>query len=50
VTHHTIAIHHVGQVLQGAERRGVATAPLLQRAGIPEALMEAPLARVSQEQ
>jgi len=50
VTHHTIAIHHVEQVLQGAKRRGVATAPMLQRAGIPEALMEAPLARVSQEQ
>jgi AraC-like DNA-binding protein len=50
VTHHTIAIHHVGQVLQGAERRGVATAPLLQRAGISPALMDAPLARVSQDQ
>ena len=50
MTHHTIAIHHVEQVLQGARRRGVATGPLLQRAGIPEALMEAPLARVSQEQ
>jgi len=50
VTHHTIAIHHVEQVLQGARRRGVATGPLLQRAGIPEALMEAPLARVTQEQ
>lgn len=50
MTHHTIAIHHVEQVLQGAKRRGVATGPLLQRAGIPEALMEAPLARVSQEQ
>ena len=50
MTHHTIAIHHVGQVLQGVERRGVATAPLLQRAGIPQALMDAPLARVSQEQ
>ena len=50
MTHHTIAIHHVEQVLQGTERRGVATAPLLQRAGISPALMEAPLARVSQEQ
>ena len=50
MTHHTIAIHHVEQVLQGARRRGVATEPMLQRAGIPEALMEAPLARVSQEQ
>ena len=50
VTHHTIAIHHVEQVLQGPRRRGVATGPLLRRAGIPEALMEAPLARVSQEQ
>ena len=50
MTSHTIAIHHVEQVLQGAVRRGVATGPLLQRAGIPAALMEAPLARVSQEQ
>jgi AraC-like DNA-binding protein len=50
VTHHTIAIHHVAQVLQGTERRGVATAPLLQRAGISTALLDAPLARVSQEQ
>ncbi|MFL6664320.1 MAG: AraC family transcriptional regulator [Rhizobacter sp.] len=50
MTLHTIAIHHVEQVLQGAERRGVATAPLLQRAGISAALMDAPLARVSQEQ
>jgi AraC-like DNA-binding protein len=50
VTHHTIAIHHVVQVLQGTERRGVASAPLLQRAGISEALLDAPLARVSQEQ
>jgi len=50
VTHHTIAIHHVEQVLQGARRRDVPTAPLLRRAGIPEALMEAPLARVSQDQ
>jgi hypothetical protein len=50
VTSHTIAIHHVEQVLQGAERRGMPTAPMLRRAGIPPALMEAPLARVSQEQ
>ncbi len=50
MTYHTIAIHHVVQVLQGAERRGVDTAPLLQRAGISPALMAAPLARVSQEQ
>jgi AraC-like DNA-binding protein len=50
VTQHTIAIHHVGQLLQGAERRGIATAPLMQRAGIPAALMEAPHARVSQDQ
>ena len=50
MTHHTIAIHHVVQVLQGTERRGVASAPLLQRAGISDALLDAPLARVSQEQ
>ena len=50
MTQHTIAIHHVAQVLQGTERRGVASGPLLQRAGISAALLEAPLARVSQEQ
>ncbi|HWH82840.1 MAG TPA: AraC family transcriptional regulator [Burkholderiaceae bacterium] len=50
MTHHTIAVHHVVQVLQGTERRGVASAALLQRAGISAALLEAPLARVSQEQ
>ena len=50
MTRHTIAIHHVEQVLQGARRRGVAIAPLLRRAGISPALLEAPLARVSQEQ
>ena len=50
MTHHTIAIHHVEQILQGPERRGIRTGPLLQRAGISPALMDAPLARVSQEQ
>lgn len=47
---HTVPIHHVEQALQGAVRRGLPTEPLLLRAGIPPALLEAPLARVSQAQ
>jgi len=50
VAQHTVSIHHVEQALQGAVRRGLATEPLLLRAGIPPALLEAPLARVSQAQ
>lgn len=47
---HTVAIYHVEQALQGALRRGVPVAPLLERAGVPPALLDAPLARVSQAQ
>ncbi|MCW5657606.1 MAG: AraC family transcriptional regulator ligand-binding domain-containing protein [Burkholderiaceae bacterium] len=47
---HTVAIFHVEQALQGALRRGVAAGPLLERAGISPALLDAPLARVSQAQ
>ena len=50
LTQHTIAIHQVEQILQGARRRGLAIEPLLTRAGISMALLEAPLARVSQLQ
>ncbi|MBI5718238.1 MAG: AraC family transcriptional regulator [Burkholderiales bacterium] len=50
MAHHTVSIHHVEQILNGAARRGLAAAALLQRAGISEALLEAPLARVSQAQ
>jgi AraC-like DNA-binding protein len=50
VAEHTVAIFHVEQALQGALRRGIAAAPLLERAGIAPALLDAPLARVSQAQ
>ena len=47
VTQHTVAITQVRQILQGVQGRGIDPAPLLQRAGIPAALLESPLARVS---
>jgi AraC-like DNA-binding protein len=50
VAEHTVSIYHVEQALQGALRRGLAVEAVLQRAGIPAALLDAPLARVSQVQ
>jgi AraC-like DNA-binding protein len=50
VVQHTVSVHHVEQALQGARRRGLDAEPLLKRAGIPAALLEAPMARVSQAQ
>jgi AraC-like DNA-binding protein len=50
VTRHTVAIQQVRLVLQGARHQGRPVAPLLLRAGIPPALLESPLARVSQAQ
>ncbi len=50
VTQHTVAVQQVRLILQGAQHQGCAVAPLLQRAGIPPALLESPLARVSQAQ
>lgn len=50
MTHHTIAIEHVHNVLQGARRHGVDVAALLERAGIAPALLDAPMARVAQPQ
>jgi AraC-like DNA-binding protein len=47
VTQHTVAITQVRQILQGVRRQGHDITPLLQRAGIPAALLESPLARVS---
>lgn len=49
-TRHTVAVQQVRQVLQGARHRGLALPPLLARAGIPEVLLESPVARVSQAQ
>jgi len=50
MTQHTVAVQQVRLILQGARHQGRATAPLLLRAGIPPALLESPLARVSQAQ
>lgn len=47
---HTVAIQQVNRVLDGARHRGLPLAPLLERAGIAEALLASPLARVSQQQ
>ncbi len=49
-THHTIAIQQVEQILLGARARGARIEALLQRAGIPPALLESPLSRVTQAQ
>jgi len=50
VTHPTIAIQQVEQILLGAQGRGAALQPLLHRAGISPALLESPLSRVTQAQ
>lgn len=50
MTEHTVAIQQVQHILQGVRQRGLDVAPLLQRAGISPALLDAPLARVSQAQ
>ena len=47
VTQHTVAIAQVQQILQGVVRQGRDVWPLLNAAGIPPALLAAPLARVS---
>lgn len=47
---HTIAIAQVVQILQGPRARGMDCAALLLRAGITPALLESPLARVTQAQ
>jgi len=50
VPQHTVALAQVRLVMQGARARGLAAEPLLRRAGIAPALLDAPLARVSQAQ
>ncbi len=47
---HTVAIQQVQHILLGARHRGVAVEPLLAAAGIAPALLDAPLARISQRQ
>lgn len=49
-TSRTVPIFQVGQVLSGAERRGVDAGEMLARAQIPAALLGAPLSRVSIDQ
>jgi len=49
-SHHTVAIQQVHSIVLGARLRGLDIAPLLARAGIAPALLESPLARVSQQQ
>ena len=49
-TTHTVAIQQVQSILLGAQHRGLAIPPLLARAGIAPALLDSPLARVSQAQ
>ncbi|MFD3535445.1 AraC family transcriptional regulator [Streptomyces sp. NPDC058664] len=46
----SVSAHHVRAVLLGAERRGLASGPLLARAGLPASIVEQPRARVSAEQ
>jgi AraC-like DNA-binding protein len=50
MTQHTVAVQQVRSIVQGARHQGLDVPALLQRAGIPPALLEAPLARVSQAQ
>jgi AraC-like DNA-binding protein len=47
---HTIAIQQVHGILQGAQHRGLPVEPLLLQAGIAPALLDSPLARISQGQ
>lgn len=49
-TQHTVAMAQVRRVMEGAQARGLALAPLLARAGIAPTLLDSPLARVSQQQ
>lgn len=50
ITHHTIAIAQVLQILQGVRLRGLDVDAIVQRAGISPALLDSPLSRVTQGQ
>ena len=50
VTHNTIAIIQVHQILQGAREQGRDIDAILRRCDISPALLESPLSRVSQTQ
>jgi len=49
-TRHTVAIQQVHGILMGLQHRGLPAAPVLERAGIAPALLESPLARITQPQ
>jgi AraC-like DNA-binding protein len=49
-TQHTVGIQQVQNILKGAVHHKLDVAPLLAQAGIPAALLESPLARISQGQ
>lgn len=48
--HHTVSISQVLQILQGVRQRGDNIHAIVQRAGIAPALLDSPLARVTQAQ
>lgn len=50
VVQHTVGIAQVRRILQGADLRGVDIGRVLRLAGIPQALLDAPMARISQAQ
>ncbi|SAI23198.1 Urease operon transcriptional activator [Bordetella ansorpii] len=50
VTHHTVAIEQIEQMLLGARRRELDINDLLRRAGIPPSLLASPKSRVTQAQ
>lgn len=50
MTHHTIAVGHIAQILQGARSRGVDVERVLMRAQVSPGLLHASMARVSQAQ
>lgn len=50
VTHHTVAIQQIEQMLLGARTQGMDLPALLKRSGIPAVLLDSPLSRVTQDQ
>jgi AraC-like DNA-binding protein len=50
ITHNTVAINQVIQILQGARQQGRDTDAILRQAGISPVLLDSPLSRVSQAQ
>jgi len=50
MTHHTISIGHLHQILQGARQQGVDLDALLRRSGVSPVLLHSPRSRISQAQ